>query len=622
MAGAALGLGMWFYAAFRLFPVVVAVALLLGILAERPPLRQLAARLALMAVAAFVMAAPVAQFATVDSDQFLERTRASSLFAVTQPAETVGAVLENARKHALMFNLEGDANPRHNLPGAPMLDPVSGALLALGLAACVFVWWRTSLIILPFWLAFMLLPGALAIPWEAPQALRAIGVLPAVAILVALAICALWQAGRASPWPLARRLTPFACCALIALIAFLNLGRYFGEQASDPRVYAAFSTDETLIGRDMRAQLGRGYTLFTSRQFQHSLGIRRAAGSPRYEVLRAPIDVPLDAGRVGAGAAIYLEPREASVYRLLKLYYPDAHFEEARPPSGGEPMYYLASISREQLEAAQGLQATYTPDVGETRSAMRLDTQAAWAFEVGPDAPPFDFAWTGALHVAEPGEYGLKLESTEKAEVLLNGLAMLSGERAETTIRPALGVHALEVRGRVEDASGTLRLLWRPPGEDWSPIPASRLFRGEVRAYGLAGHFYALGDDSETFAAARVTPSMDVFWYDPPTPEPYRVVWEGTLDAPESGEYGFTLEAHGELSLTIDGDSVARFPPDDDTPHAAAVYLSAGEHAVRVEYVSERPPSQFAIYWTPPNGEYEPLPIERLTPAPQFTLEP
>ena len=575
-----------------------------------------------MAVAAFVMAAPVAQFAIADSDQFFDRTRASSLFSVTHPGESVGAIVDGLRSHALMFNLEGDANPRHNLPGAPMLDPVSGALLALGLVACVFAWWRSALIILPLWLALMLLPGALAVPWEAPQALRAIGVLPAVAILVALAICALWQAGRASPWPLARRLTPVACCALLVLIALLNLGRYFGEQASDPRVYAAFSTDETLIGRDMRGRLGEGYTLFASRHYLHSLGIRRAAESSQYQILRAPIDVPLDAGKVGAGAAIYLEPREASVYRLLKLYYPDAHFEEVRPPSGGEPLFYVAAVSREQLAARQGLQATYTPSGGETLSSVRPDTQAVWAFEVGADAAPFAFTWSGALHVTEPGEYGLKLESTETADVLLNGVAVLSGQHDETTIRPALGVHALEVRGRVEGSGGTLRLLWRPPGEDWSPIPASRLFRGDVRPYGLAGRFYALADATETLAAARITPSMDVFWYDPPTPEPYRAAWEGTLDAPQSGEYGFTLEAHGELSLTIDGESVARFPPDDETPHAAFLYLSAGEHRIRVEYVSEGPPSQFAIYWTPPDGEYQPLPIERLKPAPRFMLGP
>ncbi len=621
-AGAALGLGMWFYAAFRLFPLVVAAVLLYGILAERPTIRQLAARLAVMGVTALVMAAPVAQYAALEPADFFDRTRASSLFSVAPAGEAIGHVVDNLRAHALMFNVEGDSNPRHNLPGAAMLDGLSAALLVLGIAACLFCWSRTPLVVLPIWLAIMLIPGVLTIPWEAPQALRAIGVLPAVAILVALALHALWRAGRSSPWTLARRLTPVACCVMLAAIALLNVDRYFGEQASDPRVYAAFSTGETLIGRDMLRQQARGYTLFSSRQFKHSLGIDLAASNPDYAALRAPQGVPLAAARVGLGAAIYIEPREAAVYRLLKLYYPGAEFREVRPPGGGETMFYLAEISREELLKRQGLDAVYTLDGGPRIYKVQRSAEAAWALEVGADAPPFDFAWTGALHVTEPGEHGLALESEEAAEVLLNGVPVLSGERAETSIRPAVGVHALEVRGRVTDSRGTLRLLWRPPEADWQAIPASHLFRGEVRPYGLAGRFYATDGGEEAYVASRVTPSMQTFWYDPVTPEPYRAVWEGVLNAPEDGDYGFTLSAQGELSLSLDGELLVRFPPDETTPHSTVVPLAGGAHRVRVEYTSESPPSQFTIYWTPPGGEYEPLQIGRLTPAPELMLGP
>ena len=621
-AGAALGLGMWFYAAFRLFPLVVFAILLYGILSERPALRLLAARLVVMGFAALVMAAPVAQYAALEPADFFDRTRASSVFAMAPAGEVVGNIVDNLRAHALMFNVEGDTNPRHNLPGAAMLDGLSAALLVLGVAACLVCWPRTALVVLPIWLAIMLIPGVLTIPWEAPQALRSIGVLPAVALLVALAVYALWQAGRASPWTLTRRLTPVACCALLALIALLNVGRYFGEQASDPRVYAGFSTDETLIGRDMLRQQAKGYSLFTSRQFKHSLAIDLAANGPDFAVLRAPHDVPIDAGRVGRGAAVYVEPREAAIYHLLRLYYPDADFREVRPPGGGEPMFYVAEMSREQLRPRQGLDTVYALDGGASVLGVLQSTEAAWVLEVGADAWPFDFAWTGALHVTEPGEYGLALESSEAAEVLLNGVPVLTGERAETAIRPAVGLHALEVKGSVEYGNGTLRLLWRPPDSEWSTIPTSHLFRGDVRPYGLAGRFYATDGEENVFAASRVTPSMQAFWYDPVTPEPSRAVWEGVLDAPDDGDYGFTLSAEGELSLSIDGHLVARVPSDDATPHSAVVPLASGPHRVRVEYVSESPPSQFTIHWTPPGGEYEPLPIERLTPAPELMLGP
>ncbi len=621
-AGAAMGLGMWFYAAFRLFPLMVAVMLLYGVLSERPALRHLAARLAVLCFTALVMAAPVAQYAALEPADFFDRTRASSVFFMAPAEEVIGNVVDNLRAHALMFNVEGDSNPRHNLPGAAMLDGLSAALLVLGVAACLVCWSRTTLVVLPVWLAVMLIPGVLTIPWEAPQALRSIGVLPAAAILVALAVYALWQAGRASPWTLTRRVTPVVCCALLALMALLNVGRYFGEQASDPRVYAAFSTDETLIGREMLRQQAIGYTLFTSRQFKHSLAIGLAANGTDYATLRAPQDVPIDAGRVGHGAAIYLEPRDEAVYRLLKLYYADAAFRDVRPPGGGEPMFYVAEISRDLLEARQGLDVAYTLDSGVSVFGVLRGAEAAWALEVGADAPPFDFAWTGALHVTEPGEYGLSLESSEDVDLLLNGVPILSGRRTDATIRPAVGLHTLEVKGRVEKPGGTLRLLWKTPGSDWQVIPGAHLFRGDVRPYGLAGRFYALEGESERYSDSRVTPSMQPFWYDPVTPEPYRAIWEGVLDVPDGGDYGFTLSSEGELSLSIDGHLVARIPPDETTPHSAVVPLTGGPHRILVEYVSQTPPSRFAIHWTPPGGEYEPLPVERLTPAPEFTIRP
>ena len=199
LAGAALGLGMWFYAAFRLFPLVVAVVLVYGVLSERPAFRLLVTRLAVFVFAALVLAAPIVQYAALEPADFFDRTRTSSVFSMTPVGEAIANTIDNLRSHALMFNVEGDPNPRHNLPGAAMLDGVSAALLVLGVAACLVCWPRTALVVLPIWLAVMLIPGVLTIPWEAPQALRTIGLLPAVAVIVALALHALWQAGPGLP---------------------------------------------------------------------------------------------------------------------------------------------------------------------------------------------------------------------------------------------------------------------------------------------------------------------------------------------------------------------------------------------------------------------------------------
>ena len=319
-AGAALGFGMWFYASFRLFPLVIGFILLHYLLFQRPEIKRFLLRVFVMGAVAFLMAAPVMQFAAREPDAFFDRTRDTSVFSLMPFGDAVEQIRVSLGKHALMFNYEGDPNPRHNLPGAPMLDFLSRVLLVLGLGVGLVRWRSVTLIVLPLWIFLMLLPGVLTVPWEAPQALRSIGVVPAVVLTITLALGVVWNAGRASPWPMARRGTPFAMAGLLGVIAFLNINTYFGDQASDPAVYAAFTTDETLIGRHMLEQQSRGYSLYTSRQFKFAIGINLAGHNPRYEVIRVPTDIPIDAARVGNGASIYLEPREGSVFRLLKAY--------------------------------------------------------------------------------------------------------------------------------------------------------------------------------------------------------------------------------------------------------------------------------------------------------------
>ena len=226
-----------------------------------------------------------------------------------------------------------------------------------------------------------------------------------------------------------QRATPVILAVALGGIAFVNINTYFGKQARDPQVYAAFSTSETLMARDMVQQQRRGYSLLTSRQLLHNLTASLLADNPHYKVIRAPADIPIDPAKVSLGAAIYLEPREASVYRLLRTYYPDGAFQEMRPPGGGDVLLYSVVISRQQLQASQGLSARYTLSDGTIRETMQLTAEAVWLVDVEPDEVPFDLAWVGALHVAEAGEYLLVLDGDTDAEVILDGRRILWRDR-------------------------------------------------------------------------------------------------------------------------------------------------------------------------------------------------
>ena len=206
-----------------------------------------------MALVSVFVAAPVILLAASDPDGFFDRTRVTSVFTFTPREQWVDNLTSNLVKHSLMFGREGDANPRHNLPRAPMLDYVTGALFVLGFFFALTRWRSGAVFILPFWVFFMTLPGILTLPWEAPQSLRSILVIPAVAALSAYVLERLWSAGRAAPWRSVRRFTTPVILAILAL-GLLHERRFLLRRAGQ----RSKGIRRVLDGRDAHsAQSGR-----------------------------------------------------------------------------------------------------------------------------------------------------------------------------------------------------------------------------------------------------------------------------------------------------------------------------------------------------------------------------
>ena len=92
-----------------------------------------------------------------------------------------------------MFNYLGDRNGRHNLPGEPMLDPISGVLFALGLGLAL------RRLKYPAEFGFLaifivgLSAGIFSVDYESPQAQRAVPAIPAVYFFAALAVEFIWR---------------------------------------------------------------------------------------------------------------------------------------------------------------------------------------------------------------------------------------------------------------------------------------------------------------------------------------------------------------------------------------------------------------------------------------------
>ena len=637
-AGAILGLGMWFYSAFRLFPFVIAFVLLHALITGRLDRRRLLANIAVMAFASLFVALPIVQFAAVNSEEFFGRTRSTAIFAHVEDGDGAGALLENFRKHLGMFHFEGDPNGRHNIPGAPMLDPLSGLLMLVGLAVALSRWRNVAYLALPVWILVMIMPGVLTIPWEAPQSLRTITVIPAVIALITLGVAFIWRLGRSVSLPAVRVGTAVVMVLLLAGIGYANVNAYFGEQANNPEVYAAYSTDDTLIARDMAEQAAKGYSPMVSRQFRHSLVASLFGHRYPRQTIAAPANIPLDPQAVWRGAAIYLEPRESGFYDALRAYYPSADFREVRPPKGGDVLYYSVYISRKELEAVQGLVERRTAVSGEVVESVRSNTESAWKLDAASADAPFDAVWEGALHIRQPGEYILALDSDSPATVLLNDIVILSGNKTEVKIEPSVGLHALEVQANVSDADGVLRLLWRPPsvspeedsgemqGKGWSgqqlnPISSGNLYHGDVRPVGLAGRYFGGLESAEQIGdnvpdAMQITPGVGgAFWYDSVVEGPHLGVWDGTLNVPETGAYRFRFgEVHGEIKLILNGDALI----DTRGERESEAELLAGRHRIRLEYLTSAGSPRFEVLWTRPGEPEMRIGPEYLSPAPEY----
>ncbi len=624
LAGLSLGLGMWFYISNRMFPLVVGFILLHYLAVNRTPLRRFALGVCAMVLVALFVAAPLVQFAATNSEEFWERADQTLMFRIVPREEWVDQLKDSLIDHAMMFNRQGDPNPRHNLPDAPMLDFFTGALFALGFFFALTQWRNTAVFCLPFWALFMTLPGVLTIPWESPQSLRSITVIPAVAALAAYPLGRLWAVGREAPWRVVRRGAAPAVVVVVAVVAYINVGFYFGDQNSDPRVYAEFSTDKTLMARSYAEQQSQGYSIWVSRHYLFNVTGEVLGSRPKVEVVKPPETLPLDSGRVWHGAAIYFEPRERGLWELTRVYYPDGDFNSVNSPMGGEPIYYTAFISREQLEERQGLDVAYTrwgERVVENPLPIR---ESVWHTGDGPDEYPYELHISGALNVTMEGEYEFALEGNLDVYVELDGRRILSPEKPRSKVAPALGLHTLSIRGSVSEPDGFMRLLWREPGGAVEPIPFSRLYRGSARPLGAVGRFYEGGGDASVSPrSVQITPSMDVFSYLPVIDEPHMAVWEGMLRVERIGLHKFGVEGKsGPVKLYIEDELIAQSPPAEEMGGEGETLMGSGTHSIRVEYMAETHgrSTMFRILWQPPDGSMRPIPAESLTPAREHLL--
>ena len=614
-SGLVLGLGQWFYTANRFLIVVVGLFVIMQAVAVRGYLRRNWANLLLLALAVLLVVAPLVRYAVRHPDVFWARPRRLSIFRDPTVTDPRAALIESAKRHVLMFNFQGDRNGRHNLPGAPMLDPVSAALFVLGLAYSLWRWRTPRYLLVPVWWAVMLCAGIFSLFFESPQSLRAIGTLPVVYLMACLPLHAVAREFQRL-FPRWARLVPITACLLLAVVGWQNFDFYFHKQARDFAVWNAFSTPETLVARQI-VRWQDAYDLRFSPLLTGSPTIRFLAPELHEMVAFNPATVfPLRKPSPGKeGIVLFVDPDRLAVRQQVMRYYPDAVVEEFGPPGFGFPVLYTYRLSREIIASVQGLEGQYFLPGAEQPALSRWEGPLDFDWTEGAPVPlPFQVQWAGVLLAPGYGRYTLALDAPGPAEVLLDGVLLFRGEGSlSRDVILAQGCHSIKLRCEVA-AGGLLRLRWQPPGSDeLTVIPADALFHAPVSANGLLGRFYPNASWTGPPVFTRIDAQVAYYFHFLPMPRPYTVEWAGQLDIPASGSYTLATESLSASWLYVDGELVV----ENTIPNqmvSRAVHLDAGRHDLRLRFLDAGDRSHIYLYWTPPGGFQEFIPQERLFP--------
>jgi 4-amino-4-deoxy-L-arabinose transferase-like glycosyltransferase len=661
-AGLLFGLDLQFYFPARLFPATVAV-LLLGAWMWRPSLRPAVAQGVLLAAfGALVTVGPLAWFAVRFPEEFNRRLGVASVMPEVERAGNWGPLRDNVEKHLLMFNVTGDRNGRHNLPGRPMLDPLMAPLFLLGIGMTLSLLRRPSGPTLLVWWGSMLLGGILSLNFEAPQSLRSAAALPATLTFAALPLGALWDRWVRSPWGtygnpaaaarqspallsvatllvgtqmrppprwhgpsarsrVARAALPIALGGAALYAGVVNYQRYFVDWANDFAAFAAHSAAESLVAERLR-ELSPNDAIFLSQFFFGRPPTIRflAPNAPEGKLFNAATDLPVL--NPAPRTVFFLDPQEQAAFNQLRLYYPSARFEEMRAPFGGPPLVRVVRLTPADVAAVQGVEARYIAG-GEPTARPDLVRREA-GLDVDPAtlglALPVLAEWRSTLHVPQQGAYLLQFEGPAEAELFIDGARVASGgETARLTL--AAGNHAVVARGRFERAGQPVRLAWAPPGGSLSPIPANLFYLPPVAATGLLGAYYRNADWSGEPALLRIDPQVGSYIHVLPLPRPYSVEWRGKIRIDQAGVYRFGTEQISSSQLFLDGKLIIDNRQGNDL-REVDVQLEAGLHDLRLKFVDRDPYSHIYLFWTPPGRPREIIPSAVLLPPQGDDLPP
>jgi len=249
-----LGLSMYTYQAARLLPLLAPLGFLYVLWGRKSFSKDDLVNLVLVLVVAFILFAPLGYYFLTHPGVFTRRIEQT---LVLNTAKGLGSNLrlfvDNVGEVLLVFNVRGEDWPVVNLPDRPVLNPFLSAAMWLGIVISLLRIKKPSYLFVLTWLGVMLVPALLAD--QAAVAKRAIGTMPAVAMLIAIGVlvpCNVlrrWAARR--PSLVSKALRTGLMIVMVAGFVYsgvLTYHDYFVVWAQDPNLFIHFDVGLDAIG--------------------------------------------------------------------------------------------------------------------------------------------------------------------------------------------------------------------------------------------------------------------------------------------------------------------------------------------------------------------------------------
>jgi 4-amino-4-deoxy-L-arabinose transferase-like glycosyltransferase len=324
---------------------------------------------------------------------FWVRTQELSVFNGEHPFL---AIAHSIWRHALMFHAVGGTYARDNFPGLAMMDPLTGLLFIVGLAALIRRANTSTARLIGCAFVLNFIAGVFSISREgAPYVYRTAGVMVAAFLIVGLG-CQ-WLESCVKKPSLPGRIPVLAWCAVL-LISLVNLYLYFGLELKNAAAMRVMAYELRLIGleiaRDDLPVILAGHDLIDQTEIDSKPGekyrhanrplkilsshpIRKLAiinFSGRYD-LTQPVSYnftyprgiyfvePTSAGTNGmpihGPAKIIFKNRDQSLWEIVRRDYPGASFRDIRNIRG-EPLLTVATLPKGRAAATSMIDNSYS----------------------------------------------------------------------------------------------------------------------------------------------------------------------------------------------------------------------------------------------------------------------